>query len=33
MKLTTYLHLVPDIKNAWSYNFIPPYAFVVWCLV
>jgi hypothetical protein len=21
------------VKNAWSYNSIPPYVFMVWCLV
>jgi len=29
-------HLPPasvKIKNAWSYTYIPPYVFMVWCLV
>jgi hypothetical protein len=25
--------LMPSLKNAWSYNSIPQYAFMVWCSV
>jgi len=33
MKLTTHPHLVPRLKNEWSYTSTPPYAFMVWCSV
>jgi hypothetical protein len=33
VKLTTHLHLVPRLKNAWSYTSIPQYAFIAWCSV
>jgi hypothetical protein len=28
--LTTHLHLVPEIKNAWGYTSSPPYVFMAW---
>jgi hypothetical protein len=31
--LPTYLHLVPEIKNAWGYISTPQYAIMAWCLV
>jgi hypothetical protein len=33
VKLTTYFHLVPMSKNAWSYTSIPQYSFMAWCSV
>jgi hypothetical protein len=33
MKLTTLLHLVTRLKNAWSYTTTPRYACMVWCSV
>jgi hypothetical protein len=33
MKLTTHLHLVPRLKNAWSYTSIPPKVFMARCFV
>jgi hypothetical protein len=33
VKLTTYLHLVPTSKNAWSYISTPQYALMAWCSV
>jgi hypothetical protein len=33
MKLTTHLHLVPRLKNEWSYTSTPQYAFMGWCSV
>jgi hypothetical protein len=31
VKLTTHLHLVPRLKNEWSYTSTPQYAFMAWC--
>jgi hypothetical protein len=33
VKLTIHLHIVPRLKNAWSYTSTPQYVFMVWCLV
>jgi hypothetical protein len=33
MKLTTHLRIVPRSKNAWSYTYAPPYAFMALCSV
>jgi len=32
MKLTTHLLLMPKSKNAWSYTYTHPIAFMTWCL-
>jgi hypothetical protein len=32
-ELTIHLHLVSRSKNEWSYNPLPQYAFMAWCLV
>jgi hypothetical protein len=33
VKLSTHLHLVPRLKNAWRYNSTPPHVVRAWCLV
>jgi hypothetical protein len=33
VKLTTHLHLVAEVKNAWSYTSASLIVFMVWCLV
>jgi len=31
------MHYLPsscaEVKNAWSYTFMPPYVFMAWCMV
>ena len=33
VKLSTQLHLVAEVKNAWGPTYTPPYAIIAWCVI
>ena len=33
VKLSTQLHLVAEVKNAWGPTYTPPYTIIAWCVI